>query len=162
MVERELEDIYNFVLEASCTGSSIAFKAEEPVRKVQSSPDVVPYFDCDYKPTFLGSTNPSVFLEKWVYQYIKYPPAAIEKGIQGTVQVNFEIDQKGNVTNVSVVRGVHPLLDEEAVKVVAASPGWKPAKLRGNKVRTAITVGVEFRLKRRGDRGGFGINGHKF
>lgn len=161
-MERELEYVYNFLVKAS-SGKAPAFRQEEvkPQKNTAAGRQVLSYFDCDVKPTFLGSSNPGVFLSKWVYQYLKYPGKAIEEGIQGTVQVNFVVDEKGNVTDVTVVRGVHPLLDEEAVKVVAASPKWKPARLHGNKVASAITVGVEFRLKRKGEGHSFGINGYK-
>lgn len=161
-MERELEYIYSFLVKAS-SGSAPSFRQSEvkPQRNTASDRQVLSYFDCDVKPTFLGSSNPSVFLTKWVYQYLKYPGKAVEEGIQGTVQVNFVIDEKGSVTDVTVVRGVHPLLDEEAVKVVAASPRWKPARLHGNKVASAMTIGVEFRLKRRGEGRSFGINGYK-
>lgn len=161
-MERELEYLYNFTVKAS-TGKAPAFRQEEvkPQKTVRDGKTVLSYFDCDVKPTFLGSSNPGVFLTKWVYQYLKYPGKAIEEGIQGTVQVNFVVDEKGNVTDVTVVRGVHPLLDEEAVKVVAASPKWKPARLHGNKVASAITIGVEFRLRKKGEGRSFGINGYK-
>ena len=37
----------------------------------------------------------------------------------------------------------------EAIKVVSASPKWKPAKVNGNKVRSSMTIPVEFRLEKR-------------
>mgnify|MGYP002513994031 CR=1 FL=1 len=48
-------------------------------------------------------------------------------------------------------------LDAEAIKVVAASPKWKPAKVNGQKVRCSMTVPVEFRLEKKGGKGSFGI-----
>ena len=71
--------------------------------------------------------------------------------------VNFIIEKNGTVTNVTVVKGVHPLLDEEAVRVISASPKWKAGKVKGEKVRTAITLPVEFRLEKKSQRRSFGI-----
>ena len=51
--------------------------------------------------------------------------------------------------NVKVVKGVDPLLDEEAVKVVSASPDWRPARRMGKKVKCEMSLYVEFRLKRK-------------
>ncbi len=55
------------------------------------------------------------------------------------------------------MRGVDASLDEEAVRVVSASPKWKPGKIKGSKVRTSITLPVEFRLEKKGGKPSFGI-----
>ena len=47
-----------------------------------------------------------------------------------------------------VLKGVHPLLDDEAVKVVSASPDWKAARDRGKKVKCGMSLYVEFKLER--------------
>ena len=158
MMERELEYVYNFVLELANTDRDLAFR-NEPVaeKKDRTSEGVVAYYDCDQRPMFLNSADPRQFLEKWVYQYLRYPPEAVENGIQGTVQVNFVIDKDGKVRDVKVAKSVDPLLDEEAVRVVSASPKWRPGRLRGEKVSTSMTIPVEFRLARKTDRRRFGI-----
>ena len=53
------------------------------------------------------------------------------------------------MTDVRVAKGVDPRLDAEAVRVVAASPDWKPGVLRGKKVKTALSLYVEFRLEKK-------------
>ena len=65
--------------------------------------------------------------------------------------------EDGKVTNVKVVRGVSPELDAEAVKVISASPKWKAGRVAGEKVRTSMTIPVEFRLEKKGGKSGFGI-----
>ena len=71
--------------------------------------------------------------------------------------VEFIIEKDGKVSDVRAVKGVSDALDAEAVKVIAASPKWKPGKVKGNKVRTMITIPVEFRLEKKGTKGNFGI-----
>ena len=73
----------------------------------------------------------------------------MENGIQGKVLVDFVIDEKGKVQDVKVVKGVDELLDAEAVRVVSSSPNWKPAQVRGKKVKCQMTIYVEFKLERR-------------
>ena len=80
---------------------------------------------------------------------MKYPQEAVSRGIQGRVLVDFIIDERGKVRNVKVLRGVDPLLDAEAVKVIAASPDWKPARLQGKKVKSEMSLYVEFKLERK-------------
>ena len=53
---------------------------------------------------------------------MKYPKEAVKNGIQGRVLVDFVIDEKGKVRDVKVLKGVDPLLDEEAVRIISASP----------------------------------------
>jgi len=60
--------------------------------------------------------------------------------------VSFVIEKNGAVSLVEVTRPVHPLLDEEAVRVIAASPKWKPGEKKGEKVRVKISIPVYFEL----------------
>ena len=156
MMEKQLEYIYNFTLALANATSSLAFRKDKAPSRGPSYDDVVAYYDCDIRPMFLNSTEPSQFLEKWVYKYLKYPEEAVRDGIQGRVMVDFIIGKDGSVSDVRVLKGVSPELDAEAVKVVAASPKWKPGRLKGNKVRTSMTIPVEFRLQKKG-KASFGI-----
>lgn len=156
MMEKQLEYIYNFTLALANATSSLAFRKDKAPSRGPSYDDVVAYYDCDIRPMFLNSTEPSQFLEKWVYKYLKYPEEAVRDGIQGRVMVDFIIGKDGSVSDVRVLKGVSPELDAEAVKVVAASPKWKPGRLNGNKVRTSMTIPVEFRLQKKG-KASFGI-----
>lgn len=156
-MERELEYIYNFTVALANTSSQMAFRASDVPSRGRTYDDVVAYNDCDQRPVFLNSQDPRQFLDKWVYQYLKYPEKALMDGAQGRVMVDFIIEKDGKVTDVRVVKGVSPELDAEAVKVVSASPKWKPGRVAGNKVRTSVTIPVEFRLEKKGEKSRFGI-----
>lgn len=156
-MERETEYIYNYLLALANLNDAPSFRPVGKETKGVSYDDVVGYFDCDQRPQFLNSADPAQFLEKWVYQYLKYPESSLQNGEQGKVMVEFIIEKDGKVSNVRAVKGVSDALDAEAVKVIAASPKWKPGKVKGNKVRTMITIPVEFRLEKKGTKGNFGI-----
>lgn len=156
-MERETEYIYNYLLALANLNDAPSFRPVSKDTKGASYDDVVGYFDCDQRPQFLNSADPAQFLEKWVYQYLKYPESSLQNGEQGKVMVEFIIEKDGKVSNVRAVKGVSDALDAEAVKVIAASPKWKPGKVKGNKVRTMITIPVEFRLEKKGTKGNFGI-----
>ena len=151
------EYIYNYLLALANLNDAPSFRPVSKETKGASYEDVVGYFDCDQRPQFLNSADPAQFLEKWVYQYLKYPESSLQNGEQGKVMVEFIIEKDGKVSNVRAVKGVSDALDAEAVKVIAASPKWKPGKVKGNKVRTMITIPVEFRLEKKGTKGNFGI-----
>jgi len=154
-MESELEYIYSYV-STLCNGPRPLFR-NDSVTSAPPKPGVMAYSDVDVKPMFLNSPDPRTFMEKWVYQYLKYPSYAVENGIHGRVLVDFIIDETGKVTDVRVSRGVHTSLDDEALRVISASPKWRPGRHQGKKVRVALTVAVDFKLQK--DKGKFGING---
>ena len=77
---------------------------------------------------------------------MKYPDSAVRAGISGRVYVEFIVEKDGKVTDVTVTRGVDDELDAAVVKVVSASPKWKPAVLKGEKVRVKTSIAVDFKL----------------
>lgn len=156
-MERELEYIYNFTLSLANLSDAPAFREIKAPSRGPSYDDVVSFNECDQPPLFLNSADPVKFLREWVYRYLKYPESAILDGIQGRVMVDFIIEKDGKVTDVRVTRGVSEELDAEAVKVVSASPKWKAGRVDGEKVRTSMSIPVEFRLEKKGAKPSFGI-----
>ena len=77
---------------------------------------------------------------------LRYPQVALENGISGTVLVAFAIDTLGVVSDVKVDKGVDPLLDQEAIRLVKGLPNWKPARKNGKPVKSRFRVPVRFRL----------------
>jgi len=152
MMERELEYIYNYSVTLANAPSPVFNPSEELKKRHSSGDNVVPYYDCDVRPSFLGTSDTRVFLQKWVYQYLKYPEACVKNGIQGRVLVDFIINEQGKVTDVKVLKGVDELLDAEAVRVISASPDWKPGKVKGQKVKSEMSLYVEFRLEKKGSK----------
>ena len=94
-------------------------------------------------PEFTGGMGECM---KFINKNIQYPPEAIEKEIQGRVIVQMVITDEGDVTDAKVVRGVDPLLDKEALRVINLMPKWKPGKQRGKAVNVKYTIPVMFRL----------------
>jgi TonB family protein len=156
-LERELEYIYNYTLALANLENAPLFRAVEVSKKSAKNDGLVSYNECDIPPLFLNSADPNKFLREWVYKYLKYPERALLDGTQGRVMVDFVIEKDGKVTNAKVTRGVSEELDAEALKVVSASPKWKPGRVDGEKVRTSMTIPVEFRLEKKGAKPSFGI-----
>ena len=152
MMEKALEYAYNLTVMVANTDGPLSFRPRELVPRGPSYDDVVSFNDCDVKPIFLNSQDPAQFLQRWVYQYLKYPQSAVEEGVQGRVVVDFIIDKDGKVTDARVIRSVDPRLDEEALRVVNASPKWRPGRVNGEKVRTSMTLPIEFILEKKSDR----------
>ncbi len=65
-------------------------------------------------------------IKKHVLKKFKYPKAAQSKKITGKVIVQFYVGADGYVKDVVVARKVHPLLDEEAVRIIKSMERWRP------------------------------------
>ena len=94
-------------------------------------------------PVFPGGW--SVFMQ-WLTKNLKYPPAAQQNKIQGTVVVSFIVNKDGSVADVKVSTSADPLLDREALRVMKMMPKWKPGMDRNKVCRTMIAVPVVFQL----------------
>ncbi len=85
-------------------------------------------------------------LLKWVQENTNYPKKAQKKKIEGTVYVSYMVEPDSSISNVKVARGVHELLDKEAVRVISAIKGYEPGRQRGKPVRVQYTIPVKFYL----------------
>ena len=98
----------------------------------------------EQQPEFPGGTQA---MYKWLSDHINYPAVAAEEGVQGKVIVEFVVSKTGAVENVRVLRGRHPALDKEAVRVVKAMPKWNPGRNNSNPVKVTYTLPVTFKLQ---------------
>ena len=95
-------------------------------------------------PSFPGG---DAELLKYIATNIKYPKESQDNGEQGRVICSFIVGRDGSVNNPEVLRGVTPLLNEEAVRVINTMPRWNPGMQRGKAVAVKYTVPITFRLK---------------
>ena len=85
-------------------------------------------------------------LMQYIGRNMKYPMLAQEQGLEGRVIVQFIVERDGSTSNFNIMRGVHALLDAEAIRVLAGMEKWTPGKQKGQAVRVKYTVPVTFRL----------------
>lgn len=79
---------------------------------------------------------------------IEYPEMARNAGIDGRVIVQFIVDENGDVINPTVVRGRHPSLDKEALRVIRQAQ-FEPGRQRGNAVKVQMALPITFQLANR-------------
>jgi len=96
-----------------------------------------------YLPAFPGGESG---LLNFIRRNVRYPQAAEDAGIEGRVVVQFDVNKDGSVSNAEVVRGVSPILDREALRVVRMMPRWHPALQGGHPVKMSYAVPVVFKL----------------
>ena len=128
--------------------------AEEPVvapSEVLPEPppeEPVKYSLLEAKPRFQDGDAGQSF-PRWVNENLKYPQEAVKDSLQGRVTLQFTIEKDGSVTDVHVLRGCAPILDEEAVRVVSQSPKWTPGSINGEPVRVVFNFPVLFQLTKK-------------
>ncbi len=107
------------------------------------------YNKAEVDPTFIGGEDA---MNKYLNDNLVYPKEARDKGMEGTVFVDFVIDEKGMVTDVlatDVVGDdeVDETLKTEALRVVSAMPVWTPGRHKGSAVSTRFSVPITFQLE---------------
>jgi protein TonB len=85
---------------------------------------------------------------KFLVKHLRYPAAPRRLGIDGTVYISFVVNGDGNVSQVSVLRGIHPQCDEEAVRVVSMLNKWKGGKQNGYPVSVRMVLPIKFNLQK--------------
>jgi periplasmic protein TonB len=123
--------------------SLVETEVEQVEVQEEEAPQEVLYF-VEENPSFPGG---DVALMTYLQEHTEYPQIAIENNIQGRVFIKFCVTYKGTVEQISVVKGVDPALDAEAVRVVSTLPAWKPGKQGGVPVNVWFQTQVNFKLK---------------
>jgi TonB family protein len=119
-----------FCLFVNGQNSTNPLTEEEPIHLV---PEQMPEFPGGFKA-----------LADTIRKNLRWPNL---DGWQGTVLVKFAVMKDGSVDRVTVQHSLHPLYDEEAVRVVKSLPKWIPAKINGKPVNCYFTVPVVFVLQ---------------
>jgi periplasmic protein TonB len=117
-------------------------EVKEEVQEAEA--EEVPFVVVEEMPLFPGG---DAELLKFIGEHTNYPEVAKENNIQGRVIVRFCVTAKGGVSQVSVLKGVDPELDAEAMRVVTTLPPFKPGKQGGKPVPVWYMVPITFTLK---------------
>lgn len=132
-LDAEPQDI-NEVVAIGFTDSTTA-EEDEPV----------PLQSAEVKPMFQGGDANN--FSKWINERLIYPQDAKDAGKQGRVVLQFTVNKVGRMENIRVLRGCYQSLDEEALRVVKASPEWKPGMMDGKAVSVTYTFPIVFKLR---------------
>jgi periplasmic protein TonB len=79
---------------------------------------------------------------------VDYPAEAIENNIEGRIFLKFVVQPDGSVGKIEILKGVDPLLDGEAIRVVSILPRFKPGKQNGEPVAVWYSVPVLFKINK--------------
>ena len=101
-------------------------KATTPISRTEGKV----YEKVENMPEFPGGVQG---LMQYISSNLKYPAAAQKAGVQGKVIVSMIVDKEGNITDPKIIKGITPLLDAEAIRIISDMPQWKPGTDKGEK-----------------------------
>ena len=128
------DDLRDIIIELEEVGEVVEQIVEEEI-----------FVTAEEMPTFQGGDLGK--FRAWVMQHVKYPPIALENGIQGNVVVKFVVEKDGKLSNIQVLQSPDKTLSEAAIQVLQKSPKWKPGKQRNKPVRVTYTLPISFQIK---------------
>lgn len=82
--------------------------------------------------------------EEYLRSNQKLPEAARQNGVSGVVEVAFKVDVKGRLSNFVIRQSLGYGCDQEAIRLLKASPRWLPAERQGKQVTQQISWQIKF------------------
>ncbi|MCG8412378.1 MAG: energy transducer TonB [Bacteroidales bacterium] len=134
------EDLSDLISEVDENTAITIYELNEEPEEINEEPLLFAQF----MPKFKGGDENR--FREYISNNVKFPAIAAESAIAGVVYASFVVNKKGKVTNVEVVRGVHPVIDKAVVKVIKNSPDWEPGINNGKYVNIKYTIPVKFKL----------------
>src|SRR5690554_1792938 len=138
----------NGIIDIKTQTKDIGARLNNHIKENRESTDQVVFQVVEEMPEFPGGVEG---LQNYLRTNIIYPKVALEQGLQGRVYVQFVINTEGKTEQIKILRQVHPLLDNEAWRVVAEMPNWRPGIQRGRAVNVLYTIPINFLLTKEED-----------
>ena len=113
-------------------------EAAPPPKPPEEEEEAEIFVVVEEKPVLVGGLRS-------LQERVNYPRMAINAGIEGRVIVQFIVDENGDVTHPTVIRGRHPSLDEEALRVIGSAT-FTPGRQRGSAVKVQMALPITFQL----------------
>ncbi|SEM75042.1 protein TonB [bacterium A37T11] len=93
----------------------------------------------EVKPEFPGGMAK---FGEYIGQNFNYPSQAVDQGIRGKVLMQFVVERDGSLTDIKILRDLGYGTGLEAIRILKASPKWKPGIQNGRPVRVTYTLPI--------------------
>ena len=94
------------------------------------------------KPEYPGGRKA---LDAFVAAHLQYPEDAMKQRIEGVVAVAYQVSDEGEVQNATIIKGLCPSCNEEALRIVNMLKYGK-AHNRGFRLKANCKLNIHFRL----------------
>lgn len=132
----------------SCLSQEVANSgpggAQSVIRESYTGNQVDPTDVFDVPPSFPGGISA---LRIFLNENVEFPQVMYDKTINGNVHIKFIVDKKGNVSNVTIKKGIPncPECDQEGLRVVKKLPPFIPASMNGKNVASSYSIPISFK-----------------
>lgn len=108
--------------------------------------DSVPKEDVITLPEFEGGIEK---MYEYISQNFEYPDEAKKRSVNGKLEVEFTVERSGDITYVSILKGLDYSIDDEVLRLLKAMPRWTPATKNGVPVRYKVSMPITIHASRR-------------
>jgi len=95
----------------------------------------------DVEPQFPGGTKA---FNKYLSKNVIYPDNATSQDMNGSVTLAMAIEKDGSITDIKIVKGLSEVMDRETIRLMSASPKWKPGMQRNQPIRVRYTFTINY------------------
>lgn len=125
--------------------STVTLGQSDSLKQCDCKIDTFPVFGHPEKmATFPGG---EIELFEYLNQNMKYPQEAIEQKLEDRVIIEFCIHETGKISDVTILRGKHKILNTEATRIVNSFPDWEPAYNKGKTICSKYVLPIIFKLE---------------
>lgn len=101
--------------------------------------------EVEFSPTNAYFTGGEDAMEKFIESNLQYPEKARLAGISGKIHISFTVEASGNITNITVTKGLGYGCDEEAIRIVKLMVNkWTPATSGGVYTASKVSIVIKF------------------
>ena len=103
-----------------------------------------PYYDACLNPLDREDQSLCSYakIREHIQENLKIPFIVKEIGVSGKTWVSFVVDEKGNATDVKILKGIHKMMDKEAIRIIKSLPRLNPASQQGKKVKVQYQIPI--------------------
>lgn len=135
-----LFNIETFKLDSTVFPDSLAYQDVQKILEVVTGHRVV------ITERDAGFLHGDYALNEYIANNIRYPHDAFNQHIQGTVVVKITIGINNKAKDIEILKGIHPSLDNEALRIVKSIDYWISALSNGKPYEKTIGIPIQFVL----------------
>jgi periplasmic protein TonB len=134
--------IFSFVQTFAQQEDSVVVNYSKEVPEIEKPLFIYPQIP----PKFPGGTDA---LGKFIQKNLHYNEEPFWEGIEGKVIVGFVIHENGVISDINIIKSLHPLLDKSSVLMIQSMPKWEPGIIEGKPVAVYHQLPVKFKIIRK-------------
>lgn len=131
----------NMFSEVNSNNQTVLLK--DSISSAQNEGDTLKVAEINKEPQFPGGEEA---MNAFIKAKLRYPKKAMKVRAEGRVILRLTITETGEINKITILRGIYPYCDEEAVFVARSMPKWIPGTKNGKAVPMQVIVPIPFEV----------------